>query len=143
LILLDTNVLVYGVGRDHPLKPVAADLLSLVDTHPLRTTRDTVAEFAHAFARAGRARAYSLEIANSYFELLGPVVETTDEDVVTGLDLWVAYEALDVFDAVLAATALRFDALLVSADRAYADVSDLRFLDLADPDLFDRLQTRT
>jgi predicted nucleic acid-binding protein len=139
MILLDTNVLVYALGRDHALKPVAADLLSFADQLPLRTTRDTVVEFAHAFARGGRPRDYALAAAQRWYELLGPVIETADEDVAAGFDLWVALPALDVFDAILAATALRIEASLVSADPAYADVPGLKFVDLADPDLHERI----
>lgn len=139
MILLDTNVLVYAVGRRHALQPVAADLVSLAGQLPLRTTRRVVEEFANVFARAGRSRKEAVARAHDWFAALGPVVPIEDDDVSAGLDLWQRHSGLQQFDATFAATARRLDATLVSADRAYASVAGLRWVDLADPNLLDTL----
>lgn len=139
MILLDTNVLVYAVGRDHALQPVAADLVSLAGQLPLRTTRRVVEEFGHVFARAGRSRKEAVARAHDWFDALGPVVPIEDDDVEVGLDLWQRHPGLHLFDATLAAAARRLDATLVSADRAYSAVAGLTWVDLADPNLLDEL----
>lgn len=139
MILLDTNVLVYAVGRDHALQPVAADLVSLAGQLPLRTTRRVVEEFAYVFARAGRSRKEAVARTHDWFDALGPVVSIEDEDVAAGFDLWERHPDLHLFDATLAAAARRLEATLVSADRAYSAVNGLTWVDLADPDLLNAL----
>ncbi|MBA2608248.1 MAG: type II toxin-antitoxin system VapC family toxin [Actinobacteria bacterium] len=137
MILLDTNVLIYAIGAEHPMKAVAADLLELANDRPLRVTRLTVEEFVHVWARSGRTRQQAVSIASEYFVLFGPVEENADEDTMDGFELWQAHPQLDLSDAFLAAVAIRTEALLVSADRAYAGVDGLRWIDLADPDLLE------
>lgn len=139
MILLDTNVLVYAVGRDHALQPVAADLVSLAGQLPLRTTRRVVEEFAHVFGRGGRSRKEAAARARDWFDALGPVVSIEDDDVAAGFDLWQKHSGLHLFDATFAAAARRLDATLVSADRAYAGVAGLTWVDLAEPNLLDSL----
>ncbi len=139
MILLDANVLIYAVGGEHPLKPVAADLVSLAHELPLRTTRGAIEEFAHAYARRGRPRSDTVDYVVAWSEAFDPILVPSEEDFSAAFDLWQKFERLDVFDAFLAAIALRTEAPLISADRAYADVADLKFLDLADPDLLERL----
>ncbi len=143
MILLDTNVLIYAVGGEHDLQAVAADLVSLAHTLQLRTTRDVIGEFAHAFARRGRSRQDTTEYVVNWCEAFSPIIVPSEEDFSVAFDLWQEHRRLDVFDATLAAAALRLDAHLVSADRAYADVPGLNFVELADPDLLEKLETRT
>ena len=140
MILLDSNVLVYAVGRGHPLAPVAEDLLASGDAGRFRITARVLEEFAHVHARSGRARTDSRELAAEFSASLGPVEIATEEDFAQAFDLWVAHSGLDFADALLAAMAKRNDSQLVSADRAFSDVAGLRFVDLADPDLLDAIR---
>lgn len=139
MILLDTNVLVYAIGEEHDLKGVAADLVSLAHEFPLRTTRDVIGEFAHAFARRGRSRQDTTDVVVGWCEAFSPIIVPSEEDFAVAFDLWSEHQRLDVFDATLAATALRLDAQLVSADGAYGDVPGLAYVHLADPDLAEKL----
>ncbi|HUR78617.1 MAG TPA: PIN domain-containing protein [Acidimicrobiales bacterium] len=139
MILLDSNVLVYAVGRGHPLAPVAEDLLRFGETGRFRITARVLEEFAHVHSRGGRARIVARDLAAEFSASLGPVEFATEEDFASAFDLWVVHERLGLADAVLAAMAKRLDAQLVSADRHFGAVENLRFVNFADPDLRERL----
>ncbi|TAK34637.1 MAG: PIN domain-containing protein [Chloroflexota bacterium] len=101
------------------------------------TTIETLQEFAHVLARR-RSRTDTAVLARRYavaFSLL----ETHEDDLELGLTLFERCPDLGLFDAVLAAVALNRQAeALVSADRAFATVPQLAWIDPATPAL-DRL----
>jgi uncharacterized protein len=82
-----------------------------------------------------RSREDAAELAGSFAQLLAPLTVVDEQDLREGLDLFGRVERLGAFDAVLAATALRRDArAFVSADRAFAHVERLAYIDPADTD---------
>jgi uncharacterized protein len=130
VILLDTTILAYAVGRDHPLRDPCRRLLA---GHARRavlctTTVEVVQEFLRVHARS-RPRPVAAEVARRYsraFDLIG----TTPDDLARGLELFEAHPRLGAFDAVLAGVALNHGVeALVSADRAFAAVPGLRWVD--------------
>ena len=132
MIVLDTTVLVYAVGDDHALRDPARSLLAAAADGSLRatTTPEAIQEFAHVRARR-RERADAAALAEGYADLLRPLLEVGEADLREGLRLFRRNAALGAFDAVLAAVALRAGATtLVSADRAFAGVRGLTFVDL-------------
>lgn len=137
MIVLDTSVLVYAVGAEHALRRPAQQVVEAVAEGRCRatTTVEVVQEFAHARARRhGRRDAVSL--ARSYATLLAPLLVTEPADLDEGLRLFLRYEPLGSFDAVLAAVSSRLEPeALVSADRAFAAVQQVRFLSLDSPEL--------
>lgn len=133
MIVLDTTVLAYAVGSDHALRDPARTLVEAVGSGNLRatTTPEAIQEFAHVRARR-RDRADASALAESFADLLSPLLEVGEADLRDGLRLFRQNPALGAFDAVLAAAAVRAEAsLLVSADRAFATVAGLQFADLA------------
>lgn len=73
--------------------------------------------------------------------LLAPLLRPDPIDLDEGLALVVDHEGLGPFDAVLAATARRAGAALVSADTAFAAVEGLVHLDPAADDFEERLSS--
>lgn len=137
MIVLDTTVLVYAVGDNHALRDPARALIAATAEGSVRatTTPETIQEFAHVRARR-RDRADAAALADSYADLLSPLLEVGEADLREGLRLFERTAALGAFDAVLAAVALRAGATsLVSADRAFATVPGLTSLDLAELDV--------
>jgi len=132
VILLDTTVLVYAAGRDHPLREPCRRLLEAHGRRRLRctTTVEVVQEVTHLHAR-GRTRANAVTLARRYaaaFDLL----TTAPADLALGLDLYEAYPRLGSFDSVLAAVVMNQDLeALVSADDDFADVPGLKWIDPA------------
>lgn len=137
MILLDTTVLLYAVGADHPLRDSCRAIITAIGDDRVRatTTVEALQEFAHVRARR-RGRADAAALATQYATLLSPLISVDADDLSDGLRLFREVEALGAFDAVLAATAIRREHLsaLASADRAFASVPGLRHLDPAAPE---------
>jgi predicted nucleic acid-binding protein len=141
MILIDTTVLSYAVGIEHPLRDPCRRLLRAHAEERIdaTTTVEVIQEFVHVRARR-RPRSDAVALARQYVAALSPLV-TRAEDLDLGLTLFEKTN-LGAFDSVLAAVAVnrRADAL-VSADRAFREVSDLNWVDPATEDL-DRLIER-
>ena len=127
MIALDTTVLVYAKGADHPLRDPCRDLIDAVadGTIQATTTAEVVQEFVHVRARR-RGRGDAAGLGADYAELLSPLLMVDGDDLQRGLDLIKRLEGLGAFDAVFAATATAAGVTaLVSADRAFAVVPDI------------------
>jgi predicted nucleic acid-binding protein len=127
VILLDTTVLVYAKGADHPLRDPCRNLIeAIADRHvEATTTVEVIQEFVHVRARR-RNRGDAAGLGRDYAELLAPLLHPSIEDLRTGLAIFESNDALGAFDAVLAACAARtgIDAL-VSADTAFGSLADV------------------
>jgi len=126
VIALDTTVLVYAVGADHPLAGPCRRIVTGIASGELEatTTPEVIQEFAHVRARR-RGRADAFEIASAFAVLLRPLVTVGAADLDHGLALFREHEALSAFDAVLAAVAGSRGMTLVSADAGFTGVPDL------------------
>lgn len=137
MIVLDTTVLVYAVGDRHELREPARSLVEAIARGRIRatTTPEAIQEFAHVRARR-HTRKDAATLAESYTDLLSPLLEIGEADLRDGLRLFERHEELGAFDAVLAAAAMSRDvSALVSADLAYDAVRGLRFVDLSGLDV--------
>lgn len=140
MIFVDTNVLLYALGSEHPAREPARLILAAVGEGRVHatTTTDVIQEFAHVYGRR-RPRSDAARYALRYAALLAPLAVVGSTELEDGLRLFEQYAGLGAADAVLAATAQASQAqALVSADRAFADVDDLRFIELGSSD-FERL----
>ncbi|HEV8054377.1 MAG TPA: type II toxin-antitoxin system VapC family toxin [Candidatus Limnocylindrales bacterium] len=136
MIVLDTTILAYAVGTEHPLRAPCRRLLTAHGEGHIEatTTIEVIQEFAHIRARR-RTRTDAVTLARRYLSAF-TVLVTTADDLDRGLTLFQHHPALGAFDAVLAAVALERRAeALVSADRAFASIPDLRWVDPATPAL--------
>ena len=141
MIVVDTMVLVYAVGRAHPLREPCRALIAAIgdDRVDATTTIEVVQELAHVRSRR-HPRSDAVRHAAAFATLLAPLVRPDRADLVRGLDLFRDHERLGAFDAVLAAVVLGADHLtgLVSADQAFGAVPALRWIDPAGEDLVAR-----
>lgn len=134
MIVVDTTVLVYAVGSDHELREPCREIVTAVRDGVVRatTTPEVVQEFAHVRGRR-RDRSDAAALASDFALLLSPLIVVDDQDLREGLALYPDHDALGAFDVVLAAAAIRRDvAALVSADRAFATIDALPYVDPAD-----------
>jgi uncharacterized protein len=140
VILLDTTVLAYATGSEHPLRGPSRRLLAAQRDGRIvaTTTVDVLQEFLHVRARRhGRddAVALTLRFAEAFDLLL-----TSPDELAVGAGLFARQPHLGAFDAVLAAVAIeRHASALVSADRAFGGITDLTWVSLGAPDLEERL----
>ena len=128
MIVLDTTVLVYATGGEHPLREPCRHLIRLLADGDLRatTTIEVVQEYVHVRSRRV-SRADAVLQARAYADLLGPLLVSHEAALMSGLEVFAASDRLGALDAVLTAVARSADAsALVSADRAFAAVPGLR-----------------
>jgi predicted nucleic acid-binding protein len=127
VILLDTTVLVYAMGRDHDYREPCRELIEAVARGAVSatTTVEAIQEFVHVRARR-RDRAEAAGLGRDYASLLAPLLSPGERDLEDGLALFERSPALGAFDAVLAAAGVNAGvAALVSADPAFAAVPGL------------------
>jgi predicted nucleic acid-binding protein len=130
VIVLDTTVLVYATGSEHPLREPCRRIVDGISQGRINgtTTVEAIQEFVHVRSRR-RSRPEAAELGAAYADLLTPLLPVSVADLHTGLRLFSAGERLGAFDAVLAAAALGAQAdALVSADTAFRDVPGLRYV---------------
>lgn len=127
MILLDTTVLVYAKGADHPFRDPCRRLIDAIAEEQIEatTTVEVLQEFVHVRAQR-RSRSDAVALGGDYADLLAPLLTVEHEHLRRGLSLFERHEGLGAFDAVLAATALDANAsALVSADNAFAQIDNL------------------
>ncbi len=127
MIVLDTTVLVYAKGAEHPLRDPSRRLIEAVADRGLEatTTVEAIQEFVHVRSRR-RGREDAVALGNDYSELLSPLLAVTGDHLRDGLSIFERFDQLGAFDAVLAAAALSAGArALVSADSAFAALTRL------------------
>jgi len=130
MIVLDTTVLVYAKGADHPLREPCRDLIRAIAERRVAatTTPEVIQEFVHVRARR-RGRADAALLGRDYAELLAPLLAVTADDLVRGLAWYEGAERLGAFDAVLASAAAGAGArAVVSADAAFGELAEIAHL---------------
>lgn len=130
MIVLDTTVLVYAKGADHPLRDPCRELIVAIAEERIEatTTAEVIQEFVHVRARR-RDRGDAAALGRDYAELLSPLLHLTREQLDRGLALFETTPRLGVFDAVLAAAAIHSGAeALVSADVAFAELPGIAYV---------------
>lgn len=77
MTFVDTNVIMYAVGRSHPLRDEARRFFeeSLVEGRPLATTAEVLQELVHAYLPVGRVDTLqaALELAASTIKTIWPL----------------------------------------------------------------------
>ncbi|MEZ0367119.1 type II toxin-antitoxin system VapC family toxin [Mycobacterium sp. pUA109] len=122
MIVLDTTVLVYAKGADHPFRDPCRKLIAAIADERIdaTTTPEVIQEFVHVRARR-RGRTDAVTLGRDYAELLSPLLSITRDHLQQGLALFETTPQLGAFDAVLAAAAAEAGAAaIVSADTAFA-----------------------
>jgi len=130
VIVLDTTVLVYAKGAEHQLRDPCRRLIELIVDGSIAatTTVQAIQEFVHVRARR-RDRDDAARLGAGYADLLAPLLTGGEQELRSGLALYVRQARLGAFDAVLAATAIAVGAShIVSADHAFALVSGVSYV---------------
>lgn len=128
--LLDTTVLVYAVGEDHPKRDACRRVIEAIADGRLNatTTVEAIQEFVHVRARR-RSRSDAADLGRAYATLLSPLIAPTPEDLREGLRIFESDSAIGAFDAVLAAVATTRGVRLISVDGDFRSVRGLDFVD--------------
>lgn len=137
MILLDTNILAYAAGDEHPLREPSQRIFAAIIAGQLRATTsvEVIQEFLHVSARR-RDRGYASAAARDFISLLAPLALPETSDAEIAVTIFESRPRLDAADALLAAMSLRLDVdALVTADRAFLEIPELRVLDPRSPEI--------
>ena len=99
IIFVDTNVLMYAVGRDHPLRQAARRFFATAtkDGLPLATSAEVMQELVHAYLPVSRTRA--LAAAGQLISRCRIAVWPLErEDVMLGIELAALHPGLGARD---------------------------------------------
>ena len=134
MILIDTTVLVYAVGLEHPLRNPCRELIAAIGNGQVSatTTVETIQEFVHVRARR-RPRSDAAALGRNYAGLLAPLITVDADDLRHGLDVYERHGGIGAFDAVLVAVLERREYLtgIVSADAGFATIPGIEHHDPA------------
>jgi uncharacterized protein len=137
VIVLDTPVLAYAVGAEHPLREPSRRIVDAIRSGGVAatTTAGVIQEFVGIRSRR-RPRSDAVAFGRDFATLLAPLLPVERGDLDLGLRIFERSDRLGSFDAILAAVAINRDAkALVSSDRGFRGVRSLRHVDLAGPEL--------
>ncbi len=141
MIVLDTTILLYAVGADHPLAGPSRDLIETVRVGgvPATTTADVLQEFTHIRGKR-RGREDAGRLARDWLDLLSPLLTITEDHARNAISLFERYPQVGAFDSFLAAVAIDSGAeALVSADASFSTIRELRHVSPAEPGFLERL----
>lgn len=134
-VFIDTNVLVYTLGEEHPYREPCRRIVQLLADGRFEgeTNVEVIQEFIHVRERRSRHRDETLQRAREYIELFTAVHGFEARDLDRSMTLLSAVPGLPPRDAVHAATAInRGLGTILSADRDFDAVSGLTRVDPAD-----------
>ena len=127
MIFVDTNLVMYAVGRPHPLQDPARESLSAAYASgtPLYTSAEVLQELVHAYLGVGRKSDFDAAIALlEYFDVT--VWDLTDKDMLLAADLYAAHPNLSARDLCHLAVCIRHNIdRIMTFDQGLADASTL------------------
>ena len=133
-IFIDANVPIYAAGREHRLRSVCRQVISLAGSTPAAffTNVEVLQEMLHGYLTRGWSdgRVLFREFSTLMAGRIQPVLAA---DLALGADLADRYGGLEARDLVHAAVMMRLGLnRLVSADRRFDTIPDLQRLDPQD-----------
>ena len=129
--LLDTNVVIYALGRDHLYREPCRAIIKQLEDRPHDYAADTemLQEILHVFSYRGDV-SKGVEAVGRLLDLFPDVIPITGAEISTASRLIGQPARLSVRDAIHAAVALEHGLEgIVSADRAFDYVPGLRRFD--------------
>lgn len=132
--LLDTNVFLYALGREHPYRSTCQTILRSLDEEGSGYTTDAevLQEILHVFTRKGE-RLRGIRVVADLLVVLPALIPIGGVEIAAAAQLLGDHLALSPRDAIHAAVVLQhgLDGI-VSADRGFDEVIGLRRYDPID-----------
>jgi len=131
---LDTNIVMYAVGADHPYKASCAGILLGVARGEIDVVTDceVVQEILYRYTRLGR-RNEGIQVALDLFKVVLTVLPVGEEDVRRAIGFMETYRRLSPRDAIHAAVMLDNGVSeILSVDRDFDAMEEVRRVDPGD-----------
>lgn len=132
-VFIDTAILMYAAGTEHPLRAPCQRLVEAVGSRSIDavTSIEVIQEIVHRYTAIGR-RSEGAELATRSLDLFAPVLPITHALMRRVPELVVRYPGLAARDVIHVATCLHEGITdMVSADRAFDAVAEIRRIDPA------------
>lgn len=136
-MVLDTSVLAYAVGAEHPLREPSRRIVEAIRSGEATatTTAGVIQEFVGIRSRR-RSRSDAVAFGRDFAALLSPLAPVEESDLDLGLRIFERSDRLGSFDAILAAVAINRDVeALISSDQGFRGVRRLHHVDIGGPEL--------
>lgn len=130
-VFVDTSVLMYAAGVEHPLRaPCQRIIVGVTDrTLDATTSVEVVQEVLHRFISL-RRQADGADLARRTLDLFAPVIPITHAAMRRVPDLVDRYPSLQARDVVHVATCIHEGITeIISADRGFDQVAEVRRID--------------
>ena len=131
MAFIDTAVLMYAAGAEHPLREPCARIVASIREGSIEATTsvEVVQELAHRYISIGRAEA-ARTMATDALDLFAPVLPITHAVMRRVPDLTRRYPLLQARDLVHVATCIHEGITeIISPDRGFDDVAEVRRID--------------
>ena len=128
---VDTAILMYAAGSDHPLREPCAQVVRRIRDGSLDATTsvEVVQEIIHRYVRMGRTDA-AVALASDTLDLFAPVLPVSHAVMRRVPDLLTRYPVLQARDLVHVATCIHEGiSEIVSTDRGFDDVAEVKRID--------------
>ena len=128
MIFVDTNVLMYAAGGEHPLQRPCRVVVDAIGSRSLEATTsvEVVQEIVHRYLAIGRAQG-GLELAEETLDLFAPVLPITHALMRRVPALARRYPRLSARDVIHLATCIHEGITeIISTDRGFDAVSEVR-----------------
>jgi hypothetical protein len=142
---IDSNVVMYAVGVDHPLKTPCVDLLRAIARGELQavTSVEVLQEVLHRYTAQGQ-REHAVEVVRSFMEVVPDVLPVTREDIAAALALHLAHPTLQTRDVMHLATMSQHGLhIIITADRHFDALPGYRRVDPVDWTVLQHSQAST
>ncbi len=129
--LLDVNIVIYALGRDHPYREPCRAIINQLEERPHDYAVDTemLQEVPYVFSRR-RDIKIGVEAVSRLLDLFPDVIPITGAEIGTATRLIGQPPRLSVRDAIQAAVALEHGLEeIVTADKGFEDVPGLMLFD--------------
>lgn len=128
MIFVDTNVLMYAAGGDHPLQRPCREIVDRIGDRSIAATTsvEVVQEIVHRYLAIGRAQG-GLALAEQTLDLFAPVLPITHALMRRVPDLARRYPGLAARDVIHVATCVHEGVNeILSTDRGFDAVREVR-----------------
>lgn len=127
--LIDTNIIMYALGRDHPLRERCREILLKITYGEIEASIDTEVfqELLYVYSSRGE-RKKALKVVEDMLILFPNPYVIRKEEVRRAKDLMKKYNTLAARDAIHCAVAINYElAGIISADRDIESVKEIHF----------------
>lgn len=128
---IDTNIIIYAHGAEHKYKAPCQLIMRLIAADEIGavTNVEVLQELLHRYARPGKSH-YGAQMAENVLAIFHEILPVEKNDILLAMNLLKKYDALNIRDAIHAATALRGNVkYILSVDKHFDRLPSLQRVD--------------